>query len=165
MDFPWKTRFANLKEFPLIIIGSLRLYFSTHRYCKRIAAPCMFCNLDNVGEALCEFGKLHPKCAIRPARFQKEDGVPCLLPSLYFMRVAADTHVGRNNDPAIVLRQRPHPDFIRYIRWKFLLEMHDLMVRISKYVQTFGQFRREIVIKEKLHAASCRSYATASSTE
>jgi len=73
------------------------------------------------------------------------------------MRILADTHIGDNDYPALLLRQLSHPNGIIGIGRELLLQMHNLMIGRDKPVQAFGNLCGEVVIKKEFQAARDRS--------
>lgn len=142
-----------------------RLNLSVDRNEERRAAFSSQRNLDQSGEAFREFVGLIPERKVHPARFQKEDCVTRLFPRQHFMRVSADADVRRDNHQVGFLGQRLHPNRVFRVAGKVVLEVNDAVLGLDHLVQAVGQLWGEMIVEEKLHAASACSNATASWTE
>ena len=78
------------------------------------------------------------------------------------MWVATDSNIGSDDDPIFFSGQRLHPYDIFHIRRELVSQVENLMVWFDHFIYSVREFRCEIVIEEKLHAASASSKSTAS---
>lgn len=104
-----------------------------------------------------------PEVVMGPDLVQKEDDQAGL--AQFLALVAFFELVLRNYGPFTFRRKRSNPGFVRCVVGKYLIEVNNGMAAVCREcMQCLGQRRREIVVDEELHAASCSSKAIAAST-
>src|SRR5581483_4169838 len=119
---------------------------------------------DDFGKAFHKCLRLLPKGQVEPAGFEEENRVAGLFPCFDFVRVLANARISGDDHPGLLLAKLSHQDRIIRAGGELVFPMSDLMFGRNQGLEAPGDPDRQIVVKEKFHAVSERSYSTASLT-
>jgi hypothetical protein len=92
-----------------------------------------------------------------PSWLEKEHCVTRLFPGFDFMRITTDRDVRSDDDQILFFGQSSHPNGVLDIRKKVVSQMDNAMVGRNHLIQSVSELNREVVVEEKLHAASACS--------